>query len=42
MKNSRNVGLYRLVLAGKHERAVQFFEEISKIEPSGQRRFFYG
>lgn len=37
MKNSRNVGLYRLILAGKHERAVQFFEEISKIEPSGQR-----
>jgi three-Cys-motif partner protein len=40
MKNSRNVGLYRLLLAGKHERAVQFFDEISKIEPSGQRGFF--
>lgn len=37
MKNSRNVGLYRLVLAGKHERAVQFFDEISRIEPGGQR-----
>lgn len=40
MKNSRNVGLYRLLLAGKHERAVQFFDEISRIEPSGQRGFF--
>ncbi len=40
MKNSRNVGLYRLLLAGKHERAAQFFDEISKIEPGGQRGFF--
>jgi three-Cys-motif partner protein len=40
MKNSKNVALYRLLLAGKHERAVQFFDEISKIEPSGQRGFF--
>jgi three-Cys-motif partner protein len=40
MKNSRNVGLYRLVLAGKHERAGQFFDEISKIEPGGQRGLF--
>jgi three-Cys-motif partner protein len=40
MKNSRSVGLYRLLLAGKHERAVQFFDEISRIEPSGQRGFF--
>jgi hypothetical protein len=40
MKNSRNVGLYRLVLAGKHERAAQFFDEISRIEPGGQRGFF--
>jgi three-Cys-motif partner protein len=37
MKNSRNVGLYRLLLAGKHERAIQFFHEISAIEPGGQR-----
>jgi three-Cys-motif partner protein len=38
MKNSRNVGLYRLVLAGKHPRAVEFFEKISRIDPGGQRR----
>ena len=40
MKNSRNVGLYRLLLAGKHERAAQFFDEISRIEPSGQRGLY--
>lgn len=37
MKNSRNVHLYRLVLAGKHERATYFFDQISKIDPRGQR-----
>ena len=37
IKNGRNVGFYRLLLAGKHERAVKFFEEISAIEPGGQR-----
>lgn len=40
MRNSRNVDLYRLILAGKHERAVQFFEEISRIDPAGQRSFW--
>jgi len=40
MKNSRSVGLYRLLLAGKHERAVDFFHEISKIQYSGQRLMF--
>lgn len=38
MKNSRQVGLYRILLAGKDPLAATFFEKISKIEPSGQRR----
>jgi three-Cys-motif partner protein len=38
MRNSRNVALYRLLLAGKHERAVEFFEKIAQIEYQGQRR----
>jgi three-Cys-motif partner protein len=37
MKNSRNVPQYRLLLAGKHEKAVEFFAKIQKIDPSGQR-----
>jgi hypothetical protein len=37
MKNSRNVPQYRLLLAGKHEKAVEFFEKIQRIDPSGQR-----
>jgi three-Cys-motif partner protein len=36
MKNSRNVELYRLILAGKHERATEFFERVSKFDPWGQ------
>jgi three-Cys-motif partner protein len=40
MKNSRNVGLYRVILAGKHERAVEFFQKIARIDPSGQRRLW--
>jgi three-Cys-motif partner protein len=39
MKNTLGVPLYRLVLASKHPRGKQFFEKITKIEPSGQRRF---
>jgi len=42
MKNTSNAPLYRLVLAGKHERAAEFFEKISKIEYSGQRGFGFG
>lgn len=38
MKNSRQVGLYRLVLASKDALAVKLFDGISKIEPGGQRR----
>ena len=38
MKNSTGVGLYRLILAGRHERAVDFFDKVSAIEPGGQRR----
>lgn len=37
MKNSKNVGLYRVLLAGKHPLAVEFFDKVSKIEPRGQR-----
>jgi hypothetical protein len=38
MKNSRKVGLYRLILAGKHQKATEFFDKVSTIEPvSGQR-----
>lgn len=38
MRNSRNVALYRLLLAAKHPRAQEFFEKISRIEYDGQRR----
>lgn len=37
MKNTKNAPLYRLVLAARHELAVQYFREISKIEHTGQR-----
>ena len=40
MRNSRNVALYRLLLASKHQRAVEFFQKIAQIEPGGQRRLF--
>jgi three-Cys-motif partner protein len=40
MKNSRNVSIYRIVLAGKHDRAVDFFQKIEKIDPHGQRHLF--
>jgi three-Cys-motif partner protein len=39
MKNSTGVGLYRLILAGRHERAVDFFNKVSAIDPWGQRDF---
>ena len=37
MKNSTNAAQYRLVLAGKHAKAVEFFRKIEKINPRGQR-----
>jgi three-Cys-motif partner protein len=37
MKNKQNAPLYRLILAGRHERAAEFFRKISRIEYSGQR-----
>lgn len=40
MKNSKNVHLYRLLLASRHPRAVDFFEKISQISPLGERRLF--
>jgi three-Cys-motif partner protein len=40
MKNTQNTPLYRLVLAGKHARAADFFKKISKYEYSGQRGLF--
>lgn len=39
MKNEKNAKQYRLVLAGKHERAVDLFTKIEKIPYSGQRSF---
>jgi three-Cys-motif partner protein len=33
MKNSTNAAQYRLVLAGKHAKAVEFFRKIEKINP---------
>ena len=38
MKTSTNVPLYRLVLATKHPKGVEFFRKIEKISPRGQRR----
>ena len=37
MRNSVNAAQYRLVLAGKHQKAVEFFRKIEKIDPRGQR-----
>jgi three-Cys-motif partner protein len=37
MKNSTNAAQYRLVLAGKDARAVDFFRKIERINPHGQR-----
>jgi three-Cys-motif partner protein len=40
IRNKGNAPLYRLVLAGRHERATDFFHRISKTEFSGQRTLF--
>jgi three-Cys-motif partner protein len=37
MKNSRNAEQYRLLLAGRNAKAVEFFKKIEQIDPSGQR-----
>jgi three-Cys-motif partner protein len=42
MRNDQNAPLYRLVLAGKHSRAADFFKKIAQIEYSGQRGFRFG
>jgi three-Cys-motif partner protein len=39
MKNDQNAPLYRLILAGKHPKAAEFFRKIARIEYSGQRGF---
>lgn len=36
MRNSKNAIQYRLLLAGKHEKAVEFFTKIEKSDPYGQ------
>jgi three-Cys-motif partner protein len=41
MKNCQNAAQYRLLLAGKHERAVEFFRKIEAINPLGQRGFAF-
>ena len=40
MKNRRNVPMYRLMLAGRHQKAVEFFRKIQKVAARGQRRLF--
>lgn len=40
MKNSNNGAQYRLILAGKHERAIDFFKKIEKINYAGQRQLW--
>ena len=37
MKNSRNAEQYRLLLAGRNAKAVEFFKKIEQIDPYGQR-----
>jgi len=41
MRNTTSAPLYRLILAAKHERAIDFFQKISKIESDGQRGFSF-
>jgi len=40
VKNTRNVNLYVLILAAKHERAQKIWNSIIKIDPRGQRSLF--
>jgi three-Cys-motif partner protein len=37
MRNTVSAPLYRLILAAKHARAIEFFQKISQIESHGQR-----
>jgi len=38
MRNSRNTPMYHMVYASKHPRGKDFWEKVSAILPSGQRR----
>ena len=40
MKNSKQSGLYRLLLATRHERGEEFFRKIEKISLQGQREMW--
>lgn len=40
MKNSRNAEMYRLLLASRHPRAIDFFEKISEFNLYGEQRLF--
>ena len=37
MRNTMSAPLYRLILAAKHARAIDFFQKISRIQSDGQR-----
>lgn len=37
MRNTMSAPLYRLILAAKHPRAIDFFQKISRIQSDGQR-----
>jgi three-Cys-motif partner protein len=39
MKNTKNAPLYRLLIASRHSRAIDFFRKIAAIEHDGQRGF---
>ena len=41
VKNTRNVNLYVLILAAKHERAQKIWNSIIKIDSKGQRSFSF-
>jgi three-Cys-motif partner protein len=40
MRNTMSAPLYRLILAAKHARAIDFFQKISRIQSDGQRDLF--
>jgi hypothetical protein len=38
MKNTRNAGLYRVLVASRHPLGIDLFRKVAQIEPAGQRR----
>lgn len=41
MKNSKNGELYRLLLASRHERAIDLFDKVCMVRPDGQRSMLF-